>query len=713
MYTRKRKYQNDPVPADWDICHIKGETLYRCPEFIIISGTGEIRRCSICKKKSKWKEHLSGCHKYDIPEKDDDPYLIERVKERVILKEESNDFNICQHIINSVAMITGQIDIPISKTSSNNFRQFVNKILKIGMEISKMYPNSNPDLNRYTVSLTPKKINTSMQLLSILEFEKRLKLFQNKIFINVLCDAGTVLGYKCIHAMLGHPGINDVIPFEIFENHEFNGDDYSQFFNEVFDKAFQNKLFISSVIIDNLPSQMNGIYNLINSSENPMIKSIIVVPCLCHLTNLIFTTSIRRCANIKRIVTDIQSFVTQIRKPDAVNFLKLKCPKIIVTRWLYVVDCLKFIFDYSDSLYAGRRNGYEIPIIPIDFYYLYDILIPIKVLNLLAERRDSRLYCFVQYFHFAIKSFLNLYEKYQDNNCALEILNEITIQFYARIKTWSGFSVMVTAYLCTPEGKQHAKLIFRDRFINPDQNIDFDIPEQIIINPSFNEIKTEFDDPELFTKIRSLQQLYEMSDQDDDEFIISKNKHKNTKLVQKKLTDYIYESESNIVNNIEYDKNISCEEEINDDNDVYLEEVENQRLMSLQRRLNQGVFLGKKTTIFKIAKDFLIEYSNRLGFTADIIMSYFEKWLYSPEDELSFGSYSKIGCNIDNLWENAGTLDFEWSMFASVAKRLTTIGSSEADVERLFSQQKVVMGRHMTNIGSDSLKSRLILRTSK
>ena len=92
---------------------------------------------------------------------------------------------------------------------------------------------------------------------------------------------------------------------------------------------------------------------------------------------------------------------------------------------------------------------------------------------------------------------------------------------------------------------------------------------------------------------------------------------------------------------------------------------------------------------------------------------FFDKWICTDNEELSFGKYAIIGSNIDDLWENAGILDFEWSLFTSVAKRLTTIGSSEADVERLFSQQKVAMGRHMNNIGTSSLKSRLILRTSK
>ena len=117
--------------------------------------------------------------------------------------------------------------------------------------------------------------------------------------------------------------------------------------------------------------------------------------------------------------------------------------------------------------------------------------------------------------------------------------------------------------------------------------------------------------------------------------------------------------------------------------------------MLLHERLNQCFFI-KKISIFKITKDFLNDYSYRLGYSSDVINDFFDKWICTDNEELSFGKYAIIGSNIDDLWENAGILDFEWSLFTSVAKRLTTIGSSEADVERLFSQQKVAMGRHMT-----------------
>ena len=546
MYPRNRNLLDNPPPADWDICHKNGETLYRCPAFIKYKGTGEVRRCTICKKKSKWEEHLKGQHKFNISEIEDDPMMINKTRERIEKKRSSQDNETYEKLMNSVATIAGQADIPISKITSAQFKNFIREVLDIGVMISKKYKDSIPDLNQYTKYITEKRINPRMEFISEEEFRKRLKKFQKKIFINVLCDAGTVLGFKCVHAMLAHPGVDDSLPFEIYENHEFNGNDYFVFFSDILEKINQYKLYVASIIIDNLPAQMFGISKLIEISDSPFLKSIIIIPCLCHLTNLVFTTAVKKSSLIRKIINEIQCFVVQIRKPEAVKYLKLKCPKFISTRWLYIIDCLKFIFDYSDALYAGRKNGYNIPKIPMSFTYIYEIIIPIKIINLIAERRNSRLFNFFQHYLFAIQNFLKLYEKYKDNNCALEILNEITIQFYARIKTWSCFPVMITAYLCTPEGKQHAKIIIRERMINPNKDIVLNVPDEIIFEPSYNDIKSKFDDSGLYEKIKSLQNLYEENYEESEKENFINIVQKRKVLVQKKLRDYFDESDDEI-----------------------------------------------------------------------------------------------------------------------------------------------------------------------
>ena len=47
----------------------------------------------------------------------------------------------------------------------------------------------------------------------------------------------------------------------------------------------KNNLQVSSVIVDQLPIQINGLKLCIENSNMPNIKSIIAVPCICHLTS--------------------------------------------------------------------------------------------------------------------------------------------------------------------------------------------------------------------------------------------------------------------------------------------------------------------------------------------------------------------------------------------------------------------------------------------
>ena len=55
------------------------------------------------------------------------------------------------------------------------------------------------------------------------------------------------------------------------------------------------------------------------------------------------------------------------------------------------------------------------------------------------------------------------------------------------------------------------------------------------------------------------------------------------------------------------------------------------------------------------------------------------------------------------------SLDAEWKDFALLALHFITLPTSEADVERILSQQRNIMGTKMTNLGTLSLESRMRL----
>ena len=260
----------------------------------------EIRRCSVCKNKNKWREHLKGNHKFDIPEQKDDQYMINITKNRIRIGENRMQDNIVRDKIkNLTAKLAGTLDISASKTSAIIFKNYIVNLLECGIQISKAYGEHTPNLSNFAYHLTDKVIAYTMHTLASKEKQKRLSNYKEKFIANVAADAGLVLGYKCVHGVLIHPGLDDVIPIDVYENHGYTAEDYRKFFTDIFQQVFDSRIYIAGVIVDQLPAQMVGLHKLIDESENLLISSIIIIPCFCHLINLILTSATRHSELIR------------------------------------------------------------------------------------------------------------------------------------------------------------------------------------------------------------------------------------------------------------------------------------------------------------------------------------------------------------------------------------------------------------------------------
>ena len=93
-------------------------------------------------------------------------------------------------------------------------------------------------------------------------------------------------------------------------------------------------------------------------------------------------------------------------------------------------------------------------------------------------------------------------------------------------------------------------------------------------------------------------------------------------------------------------------------------------------------------------------------FAAKLISTH--TWINTENEDLPFGEFINTSVGIDDLWGKASSTALLWGTFAKISRRLVAIGASEADVERLFSHQNTIMGHHMTNLGFDTLASRLV-----
>lgn len=65
----------------------------------------------------------------------------------------------------------------------------------------------------------------------------------------------------------------------------------------------------------------------------------------------------------------------------------------------------------------------------------------------------------------------------------------------------------------------------------------------------------------------------------------------------------------------------------------------------------------------------------------------------------------------DEYWFRVRAFHSNLTELSQIARRFILIGASEAGVERLLSQQKDTQGRHMTNVGTKTIYSRLTLKT--
>ena len=76
-------------------------------------------------------------------------------------------------------------------------------------------------------------------------------------------------------------------------------------------------------------------------------------------------------------------------------------------------------------------------------------------------------------------------------------------------------------------------------------------------------------------------------------------------------------------------------------------------------------------------------------------------------DDLPFKLYLKNDPSM--LWRAAFAAFDEWKEFSKICLRIVTLGTSEADVERNFSKQREIHGKHATNINLKTVQSRINL----
>ena len=273
-------------------------------------------------------------------------------------------------------------------------RTFSLNCIQLGAEVTNRFGNANCDFNKILNPVSDRKIKNAIIDAAASEFEENVKKFKRYKYSALLCDAGTVVKLHCLHFIIVRfSDPIDKLLLDTFEVQDADSLFYMNCFNQIFQKCERNHLYISAITFDKLPAQSAGFSYFQNTSSDPLIESILKIPCFGHLCNNVFLDLSKNSKNFKIIISDIMSTAHLLRTKSAIDFLNVKCPSISTTRWLYIVDILFFMKMHKNDINSfieinNITTGSIYDKIDEKYEFIYDLLILLKLFSLNVEKDE-------------------------------------------------------------------------------------------------------------------------------------------------------------------------------------------------------------------------------------------------------------------------------------------------------------------------------------
>jgi hypothetical protein len=611
-----------------------------------------------------------GRHEYNIA-RADDPDFPTNFDERHQRLHLQRGFD---QIHSAVARFTARANLPVREAGREALSDFVREIAATTIRLCRSSPtfdaNSIPAIRPTTLTRRIRELGADVFERMVMDFSSRIH------YANLVTDAGTVLGFNAFHALLSNPNYPDVsLPLDTYENLNFNSENYEQVFRELISQCERSQIDVVSIICDNCPAQVNGVTQALAFYPH---LGILHIPCLNHMVNLVFTHAVETHLVASRINL-LTEFIQDLRSPIGMDILHRKCPSLVRTRWIYAVDVLRFILERRELVSTVRNLTGHDPI-PDNFVTLYWILLPLKLFSLSMETRSRKLSEVLPIAQETLREFQMVRERIEHEE-DIEILEFVTLHFLARLRT-NAFEDIVTAWVLSQPGRdslrvQEARFLtrFRPPEIGTCRGIECIEEQQARFLGEFEPwVKDNPDDPPGHVDISSatMEELPVMHVRDGDGFA--------PLLMEQDLA----ESRSTRVAQQRAD---------------FDQELTRQRALNLADRLNQSLEMGAFCMAIKRVKHM----AEALGIDQNELEIRLREWLFTQ-------SVPDIqGCP-DQHWREVHAQSPAWRNLARIGVRYATIGTSEAEVERLIGEQQEIQGQHGVNFGTDTLHARLVVR---
>ena len=622
----------------------------------------EFRRCThVCRKEYIHYHLEKGNHVFNLAQKVDPDF-----PQQVVQQEQVRFYERLRSLIaEKLGILIVKTGISVNRASQDAIRTFTLEMIQIGMSFANKHLKLDEaiiDFSRRILTEQVLRFGTQMK-------ERDIACAREAHFVNLLVDAGTVLGKGVIHAMLSnpyHPGLPIIL--DLIENDGYDKWKYKQLFSFLIYQCIKQGLTVCAVITDGLRAQRTALMELIEEAEDQNIRAIFPVYCMAHLTQLVFTDTLNRCNRMKEMMNKIHSFVSLLRTSVVTRELGEKCPSLCPTRWLYVVDILIWIDKRKEKinafLLASENNSSDLHALPDEWRRLLMILLPLKRLSLAMESSDCCLWEVIP----ILERIMNMWKAITSllTEPDAEILSILLTRLITRLSHASP-SVVAAAYSLSEMGR----LVLRQR------------------------------EKGLQTRRTEEEESYAT------ERIVSLDKWCREGVAETSILDEQNQSENEVAEGF---RDVDGENEQMADEDACMigempnedfEEATPDDLLSLNvdELLRTPVYHYD----FSIAFAEIKRLGDILGIGEEYLYQRYRAWLFDKRSDTP--TRHETGESPDRIWRCVPAIDNTWRDFAHVALRLVTINTSEADCERSLARQRDVHGIRTSNISTDLLEA--------
>jgi hypothetical protein len=234
------------------------------------------------------------------------------------------------HILGEFA---GEYHVSSRTLAGSSMVHFVQSIIDIGISRGRVSPIVTSD--SLFPSISAKVASKMIRLSGEAQGEKILSEYQEKRFVNLICDAGTVQSLHTLYALITNPS-SETAPLvaNMVDSTGFPGDDYAIFFESTLFSQFANAFVICGVVIDNVAIQSLGLRRTLELSKNQAVRAVAEIPGFCHTISLVFSNSIRDLPTLREVIECVSRWEAVLRTRFAPRIMRgtERCPSIPKTR---------------------------------------------------------------------------------------------------------------------------------------------------------------------------------------------------------------------------------------------------------------------------------------------------------------------------------------------------------------------------------------------